>query len=260
MRTFAATAGQKLTLTVSGNTYPQVDLTVRDPNGVSVASLFSSTPTAFRDVFTLPVTGTYTITVDPPDQDTGHSRSCCDRCPTNGDDRDRHRDERCRRPTIGENAVRTFPATAGQKLTLTVSDNTYPQVDLTVRDPNGVSVASSFSSTPTAFRDVFTLPVTGTYTITVDPRNQDTGSLTFLLTEVVAARRRQQARPSRALALSPPRVWESARNSRAPRTKERRLRCRPSTLGPSNASCGSCMAWAPRLPRARSRQPLSPRR
>ena len=42
-------------------------------------------------------------------------------------------------------------------------------------------MASLFVSSATAFRDVFALPVTGTYTITVDPRDQQTGSLTFLI-------------------------------------------------------------------------------
>ena len=50
--------------------------------------------------------------------------------------------------------------------------------------PTASSVTSLFTSTPDAFRDVFTLPVTGTYTITVDPRDQDTGTLTFLLASV----------------------------------------------------------------------------
>ena len=40
--------------------------------------------------------------------------------------------------TPGENAVRTFVGTAGQKLTLTVSANTFTAVDMTIRDPNGV--------------------------------------------------------------------------------------------------------------------------
>jgi RHS repeat-associated protein len=56
-------------------------------------------------------------------------------------------------------------------------------VDLTVRNPSNGFVTSLFASAPTAFRDVFTLAVTGTYTITVDPRDQQTGSLTFLLAD-----------------------------------------------------------------------------
>ena len=149
---------------------PGVDVTVRQPNGTFVGSLFVSGPSAFRDVMTLPVTGTYTITIDPRDQNTGTLTFTLE--PRARQHRGRPRS--ARRPTvtigtIGENAVRTFAATAGQKMTLTVAGNTIPGVDLTIRQPNGTFVGGLFVSGPTGFRDAMTLPVTGTYTITIDP-------------------------------------------------------------------------------------------
>ncbi len=48
--------------------------------------------------------------------------------------------------TVGENAVRTFAATAGQKMTMSVSANTIAAVDLTVRQPNGTFVGWLFLS------------------------------------------------------------------------------------------------------------------
>ena len=86
--------------------------------------------------------------------------------------------------TPGAMAVRTFPGIAGQKLTLTVTGNSIAVADVTVRDPNGNTAAFLQASSPTAFRDVFTLSVTGTYTITVDPRDQFVGSLTFTFGDV----------------------------------------------------------------------------
>ena len=83
---------------------------------------------------------------------------------------------------IGENAVRTFTAAAGQSVTLSVSGNTIAQVDLTVRNPSNGTVAALFASGATATSAPFTLPVAGTYTITVDPRGQLVGTLTFTLT------------------------------------------------------------------------------
>ena len=80
--------------------------------------------------------------------------------------------------TIGEVAVRTFSATAGQKLTLTVSGNSIAGADITIRDPNGNTVATLFASGATAFRDVFTLPTTGTYTITVEAILNGTSNVT----------------------------------------------------------------------------------
>ena len=181
MRTFSATAGQKLTLTVSGNSIAGADLTVRDPNGSTVATLFASGATAFRDVFTLPTTGTYTITVDPRDVLTGSLTYLMNAVPDNTGSTAIGTPTTVTIGTIGENAMRTFTATAGQKLTLTVCGNSIAGADLTVRDPNGSTVATLFVSGATAFRDVFTLPSTGTYTITVDPRDVLTGSLTFLM-------------------------------------------------------------------------------
>jgi RHS repeat-associated protein len=89
---------------------------------------------------------------------------------------------------IGENAERTFAGTAGQRLTLSVSGNTFTGgVDLLVRHPNGGSTVGSLAVfDATGFRDVFTLPVTGTYTMVVDPRDQQIGSLTFLLADAPA--------------------------------------------------------------------------
>ena len=52
-----------------------------------------------------------------------------------------------------------------------------------MRNPSGNSVATLFASGPTATRSAFTLAVTGTYTITVDPRDQLVGTLTFTLVQ-----------------------------------------------------------------------------
>jgi hypothetical protein len=183
-RTFSATAGQKLTLTVTGNSIAGADLTVRDPNGNIVATLFVSSATGFRDVFTLPATGSYTITVDPRDQLTGSLTYTMNAVPDNTGSTAIGTPTTVTIGTIGEVAVRSFPATAGQKLTLTVSGNSIAGADLTMRAPNGNIVATLFAVGATAFRDVFTLPATGTYTITVDPRDQLTGSLTYTMNTV----------------------------------------------------------------------------
>jgi len=184
IRTFTATAGQKLTLTVSGNSIAGADLTIRDPNGSTVAGLFASGATAFRDVFTLPTTGTYTITVDPRDVLTGALTYTMNAVPDDVGSTAIGTPTTVTIGTIGEVAVRSFPATAGQKLTMTVTGNSIAGADLTVRDPNGNTVATLFASAATAFRDVFTLPTTGTYTITVDPRDVLTGSLTYTMNAV----------------------------------------------------------------------------
>jgi hypothetical protein len=85
----------------------------------------------------------------------------------------------------GENASGIFTATAGQKLTLATSENTFAGgVTLTLRQPSGDAIASLTVTTPTGWLDVFTLPVTGTYTVLIDPAGLQTGTVTFLLAPV----------------------------------------------------------------------------
>jgi hypothetical protein len=160
-----------------------VDLTVRDPNGNIAATLFASAATAFRDVFTLAATGTFTITVDPRDVQTGSLTFAMNAVPDKKGATAIGAPTTVTIGTIGEVAIRTFSATAGQSVSLSVSGNTIPGVDLTVRNPSGAIVATLFASAATATRSAFTLAVTGTYTITVDPRDQLVGTLTFTLVQ-----------------------------------------------------------------------------
>jgi hypothetical protein len=181
VRSFAASAGQNLTLTVTGNTIAGAELTVRNPSGSFVAGLFVSAATGFLDTFTLPVSGTYTITVDPSNQLTGALSFTLGAVPNDSGTTAIGISTQVAIGTIGENAVRSFSASAGQKATLTVTGNTIAGAELTVRDPSGSFVAGLFVSAATGFLDTFTLPVSGTYTITVDPSNQLAGALTFTL-------------------------------------------------------------------------------
>jgi hypothetical protein len=92
-------------------------------------------------VFTLATTGTYTITVDPrpvhgiADVLDGAGAG------QHGHDGDRDVDDGFDDGGRGERGT-DVPRYGGSELTLTLSNNTYPQVDVTVRDPNGSSVAS----------------------------------------------------------------------------------------------------------------------
>jgi hypothetical protein len=183
-RTFSGTAGQKLTLAITGNNIAGMDLTIRDPNGVFVAAQFASGATAFHDVFTLPVTGIYSVTVDPRNQLVGSLTFLLSTVPDNTGTTAIGVPTTVAIGTIGENATRTFSGTAGQKVTLTVTSNSIPGVDLTIRDPSNAFVTAQFASGATAFHDTFTLPVTGTYTITIDPREQLVGTVTFRLDPV----------------------------------------------------------------------------
>ena len=154
------------------------------PNGGPVASLFVSGPTAFRDTFTLPVAGTYTITVDPRDQLVGTVTFTLGAVPDNTGTTAIGSPTTVTIGTIGENAVRTFTATAGQKVTLRVTGQHDPRRGLLGGASERRTVASLFVSAATAFRDTFTLPVDGHVHAHVNPRDQLVGTLTFTLNPV----------------------------------------------------------------------------
>src|SRR5207248_92555 len=149
-------AGQKLTMTVSANTISGVDVAVHQPSGSTVASLFVSGSTAFKDAFTLPVTGTYTVTIDPQLQNTGTLTLILTTVPDNTGTTSIGTPTAVTIGTAGENAVRSFALPAAQPLTLTVTGNTIQGADVIVRQPSGSSVTSLFVSGSTGFRDTFT--------------------------------------------------------------------------------------------------------
>ena len=180
VRTFPGTAGQQLTLAVDSNTIQAADVTVRDPSGNVVATQPVSSANAFHDPFTLPSTGTYTITTTPHDQDTGSlSFNLADvaSSPTTTPGTP----STVSIDTAGQTDVRNFIGVVGQKYTLTVVSDDIGAADVTVRDPTGGVVTTQLVTQPTAYFDTFTLPLTGTYTITVEPHDQFTGKLIYTL-------------------------------------------------------------------------------
>jgi hypothetical protein len=179
VRSFTAAAGQQATLSVLANDIPGVDLTIRDPSGTVVTTLSTMAQEAFGNSFTFPVTGTYSITIDPQGQNTGSLTFALLPIANN-----------VGITTIGTptpvsvglgGAVYGFDATAGQSVTLSVTQNMIPGVTLMVLDPTAVPVATLVVSGDSAASGPFTLTTTGTYVITIIPPGTATGTLTFTL-------------------------------------------------------------------------------
>jgi hypothetical protein len=86
----------------------------------------------------------------------------------------------------GQIATYTFSGTNGQQITVnaTSSDfrtpaNVVSTVTVKLLKPDGTVLTSKVSSGATFSLTTQTLPVTGTYTIVVDPTQANTGSLTL---------------------------------------------------------------------------------
>jgi hypothetical protein len=188
---FAGVAGQRVSLRLSGvtmgtSTCCSARVSIEKPDGSTLATptLFG-TNGGFVDAKTLPVTGTYTILVDPSGADVGSATLQLFEVPP-----DLTGSLSIGGPPVtllfgtpGQNAVLTFTGTAGRRVTLratgvTIGPSTCCSTSLLIRKPDGLPLASGLAGTNGGTLSP-TLPVTGTYTLVVDPQAAGTGSITL---------------------------------------------------------------------------------
>jgi hypothetical protein len=191
---FSAMAGQRFSLGVSGvklggGSY--VNMSVVKPDGsILVPTTYVSSSGKFIDAQTVPVTGIYTIKLNP---DTTATGSLTLQLFDIGQD-----------PTAtitiggpavtvstvkpGQNASLTFSAIEGQRFSMNVSGvkltgGSY--LSMSVLKPDGsILVPVAYVSSSGTFIDVRTIPVTGTYTIRLNPGSMAVGSLAMQLFDV----------------------------------------------------------------------------
>lgn len=184
--TFAGSAGQRLGLGVSGVTISSLEVPVLNPDGSTLVWNSGGTSGAESD-FTLPAAGTYTVFLDPSGPLTGSatvtlSEDLMGSISIGGSSTS------VSIPRIGQNARITFAGSAGQHLGLGASNNTFAtSVTIRVFDPAGATVSTQGAGVSGSSGELdFDLPVTGTYTLFLDPYLMNTGSITLLLSEDVA--------------------------------------------------------------------------
>lgn len=188
--TFNATAGQRIALQVTSVTNPSVTVNLLKPDGTTQASLgISNAPGQvwFMDTQTLATTGTYTLWVKHLGTNTGSETlqlssvpadislpitigGASVRAPASGN------------TAVGQNASLTFTATAGQKMSLSIS-TTFASgtCTLSIKTPNGGSLVIVTCQTP--YVDTLTLSLTGTYSVFIDPQGTATGNITVQLND-----------------------------------------------------------------------------
>jgi hypothetical protein len=193
--TFSGSAGQVVTGLVSNATIPgncnayAFYLMLIRPDGSAQAWTPSCGGGTFLDRQTLSTTGTYTLLLDPVGANTGSANvtlffvtDVTGPIVANG----------AAVPvsiaTPGQNARLTFSGTAGQVVSVFASNNTIPgncfsfPFWLSILRPDGSTLVSNGSCGGNVSIGQRTLPVTGTYTILLDPTDSRTGSLTITLT------------------------------------------------------------------------------
>jgi hypothetical protein len=182
--TFNGTTGQRLSLKLSNGTFPrQLYVSVLKFDGTP---LLAAAPYyadgGFIDTWTLPAAGPYTILLDPQIFETGTLNvNLYDVADITGSITLGGPPVPLTISTPGQNARLTFNATAGQQVSLKITnDTTYSQISLL--KPDGTTIPmSGGSSGGVTFYDAVTLPDAGTYTLVLDPSGATTGSTTLAL-------------------------------------------------------------------------------
>jgi len=181
--TFTGTANQRVSLAFT-NSGGNTQVTILNPDGSNLVVSAIST-SIFLEPKILPTSGTYTIFIDPsgsvlltnavvtlydvPANITGPIA-------ING-------------PSVpitltapGQNAALTFDGSTNLEVTVAVSGNTINPVRVSLKRQDGTTLTSRFTGVASFSLTPQILPATETYSITVDPNQAVTGTLTVSLT------------------------------------------------------------------------------
>jgi hypothetical protein len=187
--TFSGTAGQRVAVMGTQGMSGQIGLTcdvnarILNPNGTVLAADACMEMSGFIDTKTLPTTGTYTIVVDPVKWAIGAVTLTLYDVPA----------EAMGTVTIGgspvavplsqgQNGTLTFTATAGQQVTVRMTSNTIGWTTIKLLKPDGTLVTQSMAPWASFNLTTMTLATGGTYTIVVDPRDGNAGTISVAVT------------------------------------------------------------------------------
>jgi hypothetical protein len=86
--------------------------------------------------------------------------------------------------SAGDKATATFTGTAGQRVSLDITNSTIASMKISLLKPNGTAVFTVTATKTARYVDTNTLPVNGTYKLVVDPNLDHTGKVTLKLYDV----------------------------------------------------------------------------
>ncbi|HEY0389198.1 MAG TPA: hypothetical protein VGC71_12220 [Gaiellales bacterium] len=186
--TFSGTAGQRISLLAgAGATSARnVTVSIKAPSTATVlASTAVGTGGMFFEPITLAETGTYTITANPPKYTTGSTDYKLWVVPADqtGTLTLGAGNQVLTFGTPGQNASLTFSGTSGQKITLSAAASLTgpitPGATVKIKKPDSTVLTTIALTNSGALMEPTTLPATGTYTVTVDPTAESTGTVTL---------------------------------------------------------------------------------
>jgi RHS repeat-associated protein len=194
--TFNGTQGQRISVNFANGTFAY-DLgnyafhaKILKPDGSTLTARdYTSGGDGFIDALTLPATGTYTLVVDPDRYLTGNITATLYEVVDITGSITPGTPRALNFTTPGQNATLTFNATQGQQASVNFTNGTFAYslgsyaFHAKILKPDGSTLISQdYPSGSSGSIPATTLPVTGTYTLVVDPDRYLTGSITATLT------------------------------------------------------------------------------
>jgi hypothetical protein len=191
--TFNGTAGQRISLLGTNGMSGQVSLVcdvtvqIKKPDNTALSTQTCMESSGFIDATTLPVSGVYRIVVDPASIAVGDlTLRLYDVTDVTGPIVAGGSPVTVNLPTPGQNAQLTFSGNVGGQVSLQGSNGMVGQifgcdVQVSIKKPDGTSLAGPTCMEGSGSIGLTSLPVTGTYTILVDPTGAATGNLTLTL-------------------------------------------------------------------------------
>lgn len=179
--TFAGTAGQIVTVGMTGVTLASSNLSLLKPDGTVLSGTVVGTSGGTWDPTPLPVAGTYTIKVDPSAAYTG-SMTLTLSSEATGVLTLNAAAAPVTISRVGQNARYTFSAAAGQQVTVRVTGNTLGSIVVYLLNSSGGAITGVGNSVAAFNLTTTTLSTAGTYSITVNPSGQTTGTVNLQVT------------------------------------------------------------------------------
>jgi hypothetical protein len=191
--TFTGVKDQRLSLNLTSVSIASVKVSVLKPDGTNLIVKTVGTAGGFAEPVKLGVGGVYKVVVDPQSSYYGSVTVGLYVVPADTTGPLTLGTPLTVSTTVpGQNATRTFTATAGQRLSFNFSGVTMAGVKVIVKAPPAVpggaqaTVLQDTFGADGDFVDPRTLPTTGTYKITIDPQGPSTGSVTLTFYNVPA--------------------------------------------------------------------------
>ena len=192
--TFTGVTGQRVFFDFTAGTFgssSNATVAVRKPDGTALVSAANCGSSCVFDTRTLPADGTYTIYLDPTGTLVGSLTVQLSAVPADATAAVVPGDTAVTLATTvpGQNGVFTFSGTASQRVSFSFTAGTFgssSNATVTVRKPDGTALVNATSCGSSCWIDTRTLPVTGAYTILMDPAGARVGSLTAQLYDVAA--------------------------------------------------------------------------